>query len=891
MAEEKGPAWHALTEQDALGRLSAAKTGLGEAEAAARLEKYGKNEIAVAKRASALQIFAEQFYSPLVLMLILAALVSFFFEKGLDAVLIMAIVAANAVFGFIQDYNAERSIEALRKMGAAKALALRGGRAVEISAAGLVPGDVVLLREGMKVPADARLIEAVDLSVDESILTGESLPESKRTGAVGEAAPLGERKNMVFMDTLVVRGRATALVVSTGRGTEVGKIAGTLEGIVEEPTRFHREIGQLSGKISAVVSVLVVVIAFTIIFLHEAELIDALIISISLAVAAIPEGLPAVVTISLAMATKKMLKQNSLVRKLPVIENLGSVDVICTDKTGTLTENSMTVQEIYHAGRFYGVGGEGRGVKGDFTLAGGGADGGLAPVGEPAGTAPLQELLLCGAVCNDTIVQDAEAGQFSGDPTEIALTVSALKAGIDGSVWRRVSEIPFSSARKRMTVVAENGGKRTAYSKGAPEVIVNSCAWALENGKKIRMDAAKREELLEANRQMASKALRVLAFASKEIAGREGGANSESGMVFLGMQGMLDPPRKEVAGALGVCRQAGIRVMLLTGDNKLTALSIGRKIGFEGNAIDGVELEGASEEDFERAVRECDIFSRVSPEQKYMVLRSLKRGGHSVAMTGDGVNDAPALKEADVGIAMGIRGTDVSKEASDIILLDDNFATIVDAVRHGRGVFENIQKFVNYLLSNNMAEVFIVFIASLAGFLALSAPQLLWINLLTDGLPALALGTDRPRPGVMKEPPRKRNEEIISKELGVTMLAVGGILAIIVLAIFFYHLPRGIVLAQTMVFTCLVVYEFIRILVIRRQQNESIFSNHWVLAALGFSFALQLLVLYSPAAEWFGVVPLGIGEWGIVLLGGAAAYISTLFASRIIAPRPARAQG
>lgn len=867
--------WHSLSGKEALKELgSDPEKGLSSKEALERLAKYGRNTIESGKKISVLALLLEQFTSPLVLILIFASLVSFLFGKGIDGLLILAIVIANGIFGFVQNYNAERSIAALKKMGAPKALVIRDGLAVEINSEELVPGDIIVLREGAKVPADCRILESAESRFDESILTGESAPSGKKPDTLAGDAILPERKNMVFMNTLLVRGSAKAVVAETGKNTEVGKIATTLESIEEEPTRFHTEIGELSKKISVGIIALVIIIGVTLLGFYEADLIDAIIISISVAVAAIPEGLPAVVTISLAISTRKMLKRNSLVRRLPVIENLGSVDVICTDKTGTLTENSMTVQEVFCNGKVYSVTGTGRGIKGEFMLG-----------KKKAGTEELQELLLCGIACNDTIMQGEGGENFNGDPTEIALCVSALKAGFAAKGMSRVSAVPFSSETKRMTVVVEKGGKQISYAKGAPEVIIESCTHIISGGRIKKLGPAEKRGILAANNTMASKALRVLAFAYKEMKNQK--VDCEKNLVFLGLQGMIDPPRPEVAGAIKTAKEAGIRIVLLTGDNLLTAKAIGEQIGFTGKVIDGKELSKLSESGFAKAVFEYDIFARVSPQQKFMVLKVLKEKGHSVAMTGDGVNDAPALKQADVGIAMGIRGSDVSKEASDIVLLDDNFATIIEAIRQGRGVFDNIQKFVNYLVSCNIAEVLIVFVASLAGYLSITAVQLLWINLLTDGLPALALGADEPRMGIMKEPPRKRNEEIIGKELGKLFLVVGISLTAIILAIFFYYLPKGLALAQTMVFTCLVVYEFIRIVVIRKQENTGMFSNKWMVGALLLSIGLQLAVLYTPVSGLFNTVALGFEDWAVIGLGGIAAYFAGITATKIILPKPA----
>ncbi|HZX20654.1 MAG TPA: cation-transporting P-type ATPase [archaeon] len=890
--------WHASTAKEILERFSTHETGLGNEEAKKRIEEYGKNVIRSEYKIPIFQIFIEQFTSPLVLMLIAAAIFSVFFERGIDGVLIIAIVILNGIIGFWQNYSAEKGIEALKKMGAPKALVYREGSLVEIDAENIVPGDVLHLSEGIKIAADARLIDANELRIDESILTGESAGASKQLKELNSGVTLAERTNMVFMNTSVIRGRGKCVVVETGKGTEVGKIARELESIHEEKTRFHKEIEALSKKISWGIIAIIIFVAITLFLVQKAEVIDVIISSISLAVAAIPEGLPVVVTVSLAIATQKMLQKKSLVRRLPIVETLGSVDTICTDKTGTITENSMTVQSVYFDGNFYDVTGTGRKIEGKFLKN-----------GKETNAKEIEPVLLCGFACNDTIMEKNNELKFIGDPTEIALTVSALKAGMTLEGMNRVKDFPFTSARKRMTTVYDFGGKKIAYSKGAPEVIVEACSQIFVNGKTKKFSKEEKEKILQKNNAMASKALRVLAFAQKEI---EGEGNEEKEMVFLGLQGMMDPPREEVKQALETARNAGIRVIMLTGDNAATAKAVGEKVGFKGRVVNATELEQLSEQELKKLVEEASIFARVSPEQKFAIMKALRDSGHTVAMTGDGVNDAPALKLADVGIAMGIRGTDVAKEASDIVLLDDNFATIIEAIRYGRTVFENIQKFVNYLLTSNLAEVLIIFVSTISVLFIASAQnvsatqtvvallplQLLWINILTDGAAAIALGADPPKPEIMREKPRKNNEEIINKPLGIIMLIIAGILTIIVSGIFFFYLEKSLALAQTMVFTSLIVYEFVRIVVIREQEELGFFSNKWLVLALGVSLFLQFSLIYWPAefalnldffgeqcafpTECFGIVPLSLFDWGVIALGAIAAYATSIFATRIV---------
>jgi len=875
--------WHSLSKKELLQRFSCTETGLSTEEAKKRLLEYGENSITLEKKTSLLHLLIEQFTSPLVLMLLGAAILSFFLGKVVDGALITTILIFNGIFGFLQEYNAEKSLEALKKMSVAKALVYRNNSLIKISSEKIVPGDIILLSEGTKICADARIIESSEIEVDESILTGESNPVDKITDLLPEKTLLADRLNMLFMNTMIVKGKAKAIVVATGKATQVGKIAEQLQDIEEEPTRFNRELADLTKKISAAVLVLVIIIAITLFFIQNSNLLDVVMTAISLAVAAIPEGLPAVVTLSFAIATKKMLKNKSLVRKLSVIETLGSVDIICTDKTGTLTENSMTVQEMFCNNQKINLTGTGQETEGKFFSE-----------GKEIDLKKIEKLLLCGFACNDTIVEkNSEKINFIGDPTEIALTVSAMKAKINLKGMKRIKDYVFTSTRKRMTTVYEQNGKTFAFSKGASEILIKSCSHVLVNGKIKVFTKIDMQKAIDINNEMASKALRVLGFAYKELNKKTDSV--EKDMIFLGLQGMLDPPRKDVRNALETAKLAGIRVLMLTGDNKITAEAIAKQIGFTGKQIDASEFEKLSKQEFEKKIEECDVFSRVSPEQKLSILKYLKEKGHSVAMTGDGVNDAPALKQADVGISMGLRGSDVAKEASDIILLDDNFSTIISAIKQGRTIFDNIQKFVTYLLSSNLAEVLIVFISAIIGIfvspnmslLAITPIQILWINLLTDGMPALALGADPPKPGIMTQAPRKADSGIITPALAKIILITGLILTVILIAIFLLYLPKGILIAQTMVFTSLIIYEFVRIVVIRQDEDLGFFSNKILILALVISIGLQLLLLYNPIesiiplSTWFGVVSLSLSDWGVIAIGGIIAYVSSISLTKL----------
>jgi len=878
--------------EKALLELNASRKGLSREEAGARLEKYGKNAIERDSQISPLKIFISQFADFLIIILIAAAAISYFMsflpgQEGhvVDALLIGIILVANAVIGFVQEYRAEKGILALKKMSAPRSRVIRNGVEQEIDSENVVPGDILVLEQGDKVTADARVIEQANLETDESALTGESLPVSKESAALKGNIPLAERKNMVFMDTIVTRGRARALVVGTGMDTELGKIAEQIAESEEKPTPFQIELNRLGKKIGVGILIVIAAVAAIQALFIGGSLSSIFLTAISLAVAAVPEGLPAIVTLALTIGVRKMSKKNALARKLPVAESLGSVNTICTDKTGTLTENTMTVRRAFYSGKEYSVSGEGLSTKGDFSIA-----------GKKASQEQLIELLRCGLLCNDAVLGSDEQGnkKYLGDPTEIALVVSAEKAGLDTKIERarrrRVNEIPFSSDRKMMTVICSARGKRIAYSKGAPEVLLEKCSHVLVNGRNVKLSAAEKKKILAKNADWGRHALRVLAFAFKEPAGKE--KDAEKNLVFIGMQGMIDPPRAGVREAIEDCRSAGINVVMVTGDNINTARAIGRELGFSTkNALSGIELDAMSGKELAEALNETQVFARVSPSHKVLILETLQGMGKIVAMTGDGVNDAPALKRSDVGVAMGIRGTDVAKETADLILLDDNFITIRDAVAEGRGIFDNIKKFVNYLLSSNAAEVLVVFIFTLLalsirfgeGAIILSAAQLLWINLLTDGLPAVALGLDPKSDNIMDRKPRRKNQGVIDTRMVFSILAIGIAMSAVILGVFLFEffnsegeLAARFAVAQTMAFTCFVVFEMVRVQTVRAYFRTKILSNKWLWLAVSFSFALHLTLLYTPLGGFFKVVPLGLKDWGLIGLG-VLAFIALSF--------------
>ena len=873
--------WHSSKLKEVFHRLRTERIGLRQKEAEARLLKYGANEIQVGKKISPFRIFAEQFKSLLVIILIMAAIVSYLIgifpgqeARVVDSLLILSIVLANGIFGFLQNYKAEKSIEALRRLVAPRAKVIRDGLVQEITSRNVVKGDIVLIEEGDEVPADTRLIESKDLAVDESSLTGESESVKKEAKVLKEDIPLVERRNLLFMSTVVSRGKGRAVVVETGMNTEVGKIAEEIREGKERPTSFQLELNALGKKITYGVIGIIAFILLVQFLIGAADFATIFLTAIALAVASIPEGLPAVVTIALALGTKRMVKRNSLVKKLPVVESLGSVDTICTDKTGTLTEGLMTVRKLCFDGEVIDVSGVGYSLDGDFLIN-----------GKKIDARRVSPLLNCGLLCNNAVMgkDENQKKKYIGDPTEIALLVAARKAGLEPDEYVRVDEIPFSSERKKMTTVHRKNKELLAFTKGALEVILQGCSFILEEGEVRRLSKRDKEIIASKNGDLAKDALRVLAFAYEVLDEEEEKRESiENDLIFLGLQGMIDAPRRGVKKAIETCKRAGIRVVMITGDNKITAQVVAKEIGIGENILEGKDLDGISSEQLRAKVKEVDIFARVSPMHKVGILKALQENGHVVAMTGDGVNDAPALKNADIGVSMGIRGTDVAKQTSDMILLDDNFATIVDAVRNGRTIFDNIRNFVRYLLTTNLAEVLVVFLASLFGYLPIMPVQLLLINFLTDGLPALALGIDPTRKGTMQRKPREKAEGIMNRKSIYWIIGIGIELALILLAIFFIGLKSGLATARTMIFTGFVLYEFVKISVIRYQQQLSWFSNKWLVLATTGCIALQLAILYTPLNRLFHVVPLGLFEWLILLLGAGISWILAVLITKYV---------
>ncbi len=857
--------------------LDSSVEGLTSEEADRRLEEQGENRIESGESTSMLEIFITQFQDNLIYLLMAAGILSIAvgFLPGhtpeyREAAIIFLILFANGIFGFIQDYRAEKSIQALKKMSTPGATVKRDGKKKEVDSTKIVPGDIIYLEQGDAVPADARLLESESLATDEAALTGESEKVSKEPGITEEDEAVASQTNMVFMNTHVVKGRGKAVVTETGMDTEVGDIAEELEEADSGQTPFQKEVDEMGKKIGYLVIGIVAFVALIQFSLTGAGMITVILMAIGLSVAAIPESLPAIVTLTLALGSRKLLENNALVRRLPVVEALGSVNYIVTDKTGTLTEGVMTVEKLYFQGEDFNVSGTGESLEGKFTKDGHETD-----------PSYLQPLLECGVHCNNA--EEREEG-FSGEPTEIALLVSGIKGDVLVKKDRKRG-IPFSSDRKRMTVVAEDS---TAYMKGAPETVLDRCDRILIDGEEKKLTEEKKQEILDRNHEYASNALRVLGFARKKVENPEADPEEiENNMVFLGLQGMKDPAREEVEEAVGDCRNAGIGVIMATGDNIETAKAIGKELGFDPeNAKRGQEIEDMSDEELQEAVKETEIFARVSPEHKVRISQALQDQGYNVAMTGDGVNDAPALKNSDVGIAMGERGTDVAKKSSDMVLQDDNFVTIRNAISEGRAVFDNIRKVTNQLLSTNSGEVMFVLLGTLIAGIFFSGPEqafasaeasvltavmILWVNFASDGPPAIALGEDPKVDGIMERNPRDPNESIIDRKILAMIAFTGPLAAVTMLPLFFLQeqlfgltLKQNFATAQTMLFMGLAFFEIAMFQVIRRDYGLKLRDNKWLIAMIGLASLTHFAVIYTPLSEYFGVVQLTLTQWGYI---------------------------
>lgn len=884
--------WHTLDPETAVSQLkSDRKQGLTEVQVDQNLQRYGSNELIETGGRSPLEIFWDQFKNIMLLMLIAVAIISmvldvreslaegqFIFPK--DAVAIFAVVLLNGLLGYMQESGAEKALAALKNLASSKVRIIREGKPVEVESKELVPGDIMLLEAGVKVAADGRILEAANLQVREAALTGEAhAVEKQATAILPEDAPIGDRINLVFSGTEVVQGRATVLVTDTGMQTELGKIATALQSVETEPTPLQKRMTQLGNTLvtGSLILVAIVILGGT---LFNPSLFEELVkVSLSMAVAVVPEGLPAVITVTLALGTQRMVRRNALIRKLPAVETLGSVTTICSDKTGTLTQNKMVVQAIHTSDWAARVTGEGYSPEGQFYEQ---TDAHLSSA-IPVET-ELRSLLIACVLCNDAVLQK-ENGEWAilGDPTEGALLALAGKGGIyqdqQAQNLPRVSEFPFSSERKRMSVVVQNASGHLGtspfvmFTKGSPELVLERCTQIQQQDQIKPLTNEQRQQILAQNNQLASRGLRVLGFASKpltELCSSDSEDTAETRLTWLGLVGMLDAPRPEVRDAVAKCRTAGIRPVMITGDHQLTAQAIAEDLGIakpSDRCLTGQELQKLTQPELETEVQQVSVYARVSPEHKLRIVQALQRQGHVVAMTGDGVNDAPALKQADIGVAMGITGTDVSKEASDMVLLDDNFATIVSAVEEGRVVYINIRRFIRYILGSNIGEVLTIAAAPLLGLggVPLSPLQILWMNLVTDGLPALALAVEPGRPVVMRQPPKDPKERIFARGLGAYMLRIGIILAVItiLMMVWAYDYTAQVQSElldrdrwQTMVFTTLCLAQMGHALAIRSNTRLMLevppFSNPYLLLSVTVTSLLQLMLIYvEPLRNFF----------------------------------------
>ncbi|MEK6481828.1 cation-transporting P-type ATPase [Catalinimonas sp. 4WD22] len=835
--------------------------GLSRQQAQKNLQEFGRNEIIKKTKNSAFRILLRQFTSPLILLLLAAALVSLLIDfipeqqsHVVDAILIFIIVLISAALGFWQDYHAEKTIETLQKMSVPRSRVLRDGQQVSINSWEVVPGDLLLLESGDMVTADGKVLQSFHLEMDESVLTGESATVRK------------EKEDLLCMNTYVTGGHAEVMVTETGMRTKIGQVAATLQELEKEKSSFQIELALLSKWLSGITLIILLIVAFVGVF--KFGFYTAILTAISLAVAAIPEGLPAVVVLALVAGAKEMFRKHALIRRLTTVESIGAVNIICTDKTGTLTLNEMAVTTVYY---------DGKSRK-------------LEDIKEEISSDPVGRLLfLCGTLCNNAQIGINKDGKphFYGEQTEVALKeagIHILSEKIYNQYVKR-NELSFNSQRKMMSVMVEEPpGKYTIFSKGAPEVLLEKCTHIYWEGEVISLEQAHKEDILNQNNAMATKALRVLGFAFKPANDIQ--RLQEEELTWIGLQAMMDPPRPEVSQAIRDCQSAGIRVIMITGDNPVTAKAIADQIGLETQEVlDGISIESMDDTRLKAKLdAQVNIFARTNPFHKLRLLEILEKG-NSVAMTGDGVNDALAIKKAEVGIAMGKKATEVAKQASDLILLDDNFITIRDAVKEGRTIFNNIRKFINYLLTCNLAEVLVIFFSML--FLTLNEPllfpiQLLWVNLLTDGLVALALGVDPASEDIMQHKPRRDKAPIINRRLSWLIGLIGIQMTLILLGILLIVYPLGLDTARSVLLTAIVFFNFVRIVVIRSQEQMAWTANPWLVGSLVLSIGLHLIVLYSPLNTYFYLIPLNIYAWLVILGGMLTGFLLAVYTTKMV---------
>jgi len=871
--------WHSFSPDEALRAFNSRRSGLTEAEAKARLLQHGPNTLKGKKKTPPMVVFLRQFLSPLIYVLLVAAVISIIVEHFLDAWVILGVLLLNAIIGFIQETRAEKAMEALIQMVAPRARVRRDGTVRMLPAKELVPGDILLLESGDKVPADSRLIEASNLKVNEATLTGESVAVDKHTKALVGELPVAERKNLVYMGTIVTYGRATALVVRTGMSTEMGKIATSIQETKPEKTPLQKSISKLSQYIVVLflgVCALLVVVGL----LKGLDWMEIFLLAVAAAVSAIPEGLPAVVTVVLAIGMRMMARRNAVIRKLVAVETLGSATVICSDKTGTLTLNQMTVRRLYVGGQWVEVTGEGYMPDGEFRRNG--------QTVNPDSDTALNLHLKIGALCNDALLTcEEDFCSIYGDPTEGALVVAAAKAGINKERleknFPRQDEIPFQSEKQYMVTLHPGDGGRIAYVKGAPEKILALSKYRLSGSEVAPLRETDAEDVMQANTAMAREAMRVIATAYAELPRELEDLKDEDirgNLVFVGLAGMADPPREEAKEAVSLCKQAGIKVVMITGDNKVTAESIAHQINLPpGKAVTGAELKEMSDEELSRQVENISVFARIEPLYKLRIVNAFKSHGHIVAMTGDGVNDAPALKAANIGIAMGITGTDVAKEACDMTLADDNFASVVAAVDEGRAIFNRLRNVIFFLLSTNIGELLALILTILfVGKAPLLAVQIIWVNLVTDTAVAVPLGLEPKIGDELKKPPRHPRVGLLFPGLLLRVAFLATVMSVSIFLVFNWAQARmSIEEARTIAFCSLVAFEWFRAFNARSDEYTifriGVFRNRWLIASVSVAILLQLAVIYVPFLQVaFRTVPLSIDKWGIAILAGGTLF-------------------
>jgi Ca2+-transporting ATPase len=872
--------WHSLPAEDVLKEFGSRRSGLEQAEAEARLQRYGPNQLKARKKTSPVLTFLRQFLSPLIYVLLAAALVSVLVEHYIDAWVILGVLLLNAVIGFVQETRAETAMEALMKMAAPKARVRRDGTVRSLPVSQIVPGDIIMLESGDKVSADARLIDVSNLKVSEAALTGESVAVDKHSGTISGEVSLADRKNMVYSGTTITYGRATAVVVRTGMATAIGEIAAAIQEIKRERTPLQKSISKLSRYIIGIVlGIIGILIAIGL--ARGLEWLELFLLGVAAAVSAIPEGLPAVITVVLAVGMQIMARRNAIIRKLAAVETLGSATVICSDKTGTLTLNEMTIRRLYLDGDMVEVTGEGYHPEGEFSRNG--------EKLEPETDEQLRLHLRIGALCNDALLTcESDFCSIYGDPTEGALVVAAAKAGMTKEKlernYPRIDEIPFQSEKQYMATLHPRDGGRVALVKGSVERLLSMSQSYLTRDGVVPLTQEAADTIMRANTAMAGEAMRVIATAYAELPTELEELTEEDirgKLVFVGLAGMADPPREEAKEAVKLCKQAGIRVMMITGDHKLTAESVGRQLELPpGKAITGAELQQMSDQELAEQIGGISIFARIEPLHKLRIVNALKDQGHTVAMTGDGVNDAPALKSASIGIAMGITGTDVAKEASDMVLADDNFASVVGAVDEGRAIFNRLRSVIFFLLSTNLGELLALILSILfVGKAPLLAVQIIWVNLVTDTAGGIPLGLEPKYGDELKQPPRHPKVGLLFPGLLLRIGFMAALMGTGIYLVFNWAAPRmSIEEARSLAFCSMVAFEWFRAFNARSDEHSvfklGLFSNRWLLMFIGIAVMLQMAVIYTePLQVAFSTVPLGLGDWGIALLAGGSLFI------------------